>query len=36
MKKLIKTAVIITDCVGLCAGVGPRNGTGKESTRRAC
>lgn len=30
MKKLIKTAVIVTACVGLCAGVWSRNGTGKE------
>lgn len=30
MEKLIKIAVIITACVGLCGGVWPRNGTGKE------
>jgi hypothetical protein len=30
MKKLIKTAVIIAACAGLCAGVWPRDGTGKE------
>lgn len=30
MKKLIKTAIIITACVGLCAGVWPRDGASKE------
>lgn len=30
MKKLIRTAVIITACAGLCAGVWPQNGTPKE------
>ena len=30
MKNPIKTIVIIAACAGLCAGVWPRDGTGKE------